>query len=165
MEKNALDVPLACRIVDEVDAGFGEADGGELDTTTPERTDTEGCTDGVCADDRFGAERGVFVDDKIFESEAGQRKEVQADSIEMDRAAEAGTDAVRDALLIAADADQRRKEHEEKNNQHGDGKIEKPMQGAGAESRGDINVRGLAILVGWMIQFLHERCPARFSLR
>jgi len=37
--------------VDEVDAGFVEADGGELDAAPPEGAEAEGGTDGVGADD------------------------------------------------------------------------------------------------------------------
>jgi len=37
VDEDALEVPLPCRGVDEVDAGLvGEADGGELDATTPQ---------------------------------------------------------------------------------------------------------------------------------
>ena len=36
VEEDAFDVPFAVGEVDEVDAGVGEADGGELDAAAPE---------------------------------------------------------------------------------------------------------------------------------
>ena len=114
VEEDALEVPLAVGEVDEVDAGVGEADGGELDAAAPEGADAKGGADGVGADDGLGAECWIFLDDEIFENEAGEGKEVQADFVEVDGAAEAVADAVGDALLIAIDADERREEDEEK---------------------------------------------------
>ena len=96
---------LPLRQVDEVDAGVGEADGGELDAAAPEGAEAEGGADGVGADDGLGAEGGVFVDDEVFEGEAGEREEVEDDSVEVDGAAEAVADAGGDAVLVAVDAD------------------------------------------------------------
>ena len=143
VEEDALEVPLAVGEVDEVDAGVGEADGGELDAAAPEGADAEGGADGVGADDGLGAEGGVFVDDEVFESEAGEREEVQADPVEMDGAAEAVADAVGDALLIAIDADERREQDEEKDRQGCEGEVEKAAQGMGAERRAGVCVRRL----------------------
>src|SRR5258708_2711149 len=63
VEEDALEVPLAVGEVDEIDAGVGEADGGELDAAAPEGGDAEGGADRVGADDGVGTECGVFVDD------------------------------------------------------------------------------------------------------
>ena len=71
-------LPLAS--VDEVDAGVGEADGGELDAAAPEGADAEGGADRVGADDGLGAEGGVLVDDEVLEGEAGEREEVEGDA-------------------------------------------------------------------------------------
>ena len=163
VEEDALEVPLAVGEVDEIDAGIGEADGGELDAAAPEGADAEGGADGVGADDGLGAEGGVFVDDEIFEGEAGEREEVEADFVEMDGAAEAVADAVGDALLIAIDADERREEDEEKDRQGCEGEIEKAAEGAGAERRRAVCVDGFAILVGW-IDFLHEFLSSQLSV-
>jgi hypothetical protein len=133
VEEDALKVPLAVGEVDEIDAGVSEADGGELDAAAPERGDAEGGADGVGADDGFGAECGVFLDDQIFKDEAGKWEEVEADFVEMDGAAEAVADAVGDALLIAIDADERRKQDEEKDRQRGEGEVQKAAKSSGAE--------------------------------
>jgi hypothetical protein len=77
VEEDAFEVPLPCCGVDKVDAGFREADGGELDAAKPERTDPEGGTDRVGADDRLRAEGGVFVDNEVVQREAGKREEIQ----------------------------------------------------------------------------------------
>jgi hypothetical protein len=92
----------------------------------------------------------------------------------MDGAAEAGADAVGDALLIAVDADERRKQNEQKNDQRCEGQIEKSAKSVGAESWWGVCVDGFAILVGG-IHFRHKsvascwllivgyRSPARFA--
>ena len=141
--------------MDEIDAGVGEADGGEFDAAPPERAEAQGGADGVGTNDRLGAKGRVFVDDEIFEGEARKGKEIEADLVEMDGAAEAVADAVGDALLIAVDADERRKENEKKDCQSGKGHIEQATEGMDAERRRDVCVRSFAVLVGW-IHFLHE---------
>ncbi len=156
VEEDAFEVPLAVGEVDEVDAGIGEADGGELDAATPEGADAQGGSDGVSADDRLGTECGVFVNDEIFENEAGEGQEIQADLIKMNGAAEAVADAVGDAPLVAIDADERREQNEEKDRQGSNGEVEKAAEGAGAERRRPIGVDDFVILIGW-IHFLHER--------
>ncbi len=75
--------------MDEVDAGVGEADGGELDVAAPEGAEAEGGADGVGADDGLVAEGGVFADDEVLEGEAGEREEVERDVVEVDGTAEA----------------------------------------------------------------------------
>jgi hypothetical protein len=140
--------------VNEVDAGVSEADGGEFDASAPERADTQGGTDGVGADDRLGAESGVFVDDESFEGEAGKGEEIQAYLVEMDGAAEAGADAVGDALLIAIDADERREENEEKEDKSRAGEIEKATERVDAEGWWGVRGRVFGLFVGW-IHFLH----------
>jgi hypothetical protein len=155
VEEDALEVPLTVGEVDEIDAGVGEADGGELYTAAPEGADAERGADGVGADDGFGAEGGVFLDDEVFEDEAGEGEEVKADFVEMDGAAQAVADGVGDALLIAIDADQRREQHEEKDRQCREGEVEKAAEGAGAERGRAVCLDGFAILVGW-IHFPHE---------
>ena len=75
VEEDAVEVPLAVREMDEVDAGVGEADGGELEAAAPEGADAEGRVDGGGTDDGLVAECGVFVDDKVFEREAGDEDE------------------------------------------------------------------------------------------
>jgi hypothetical protein len=154
VEEDALEVPLAIGEMDEIDAGVGEADGGELDAAAPEGADAKGGTDGVGADNGFGAKGGVFVNDEIFEDEAGEGEEVEADFVEMNGAAEAVADAVGDALLIAIDADERREKDEEKDRQGCEGEIEKTAESTGAERGRAVCVDGFAILVGW-IHFLH----------
>ena len=89
LEEDAFEVPLAVGDVDEVDAGVGEADGGELDALSPEGADAQGGAHGVGADDGLAAEGGIFVDDEVFESEAGERQQVQGDVVEVDGTAEA----------------------------------------------------------------------------
>jgi hypothetical protein len=133
VEEDTLEVPLAVGEVNEIDAGIGEADGGELDATAPEGAEAKGGADGVGANDRFGAEGGVFVDDQIFENEAGKREEVQADPVEMDGAAETVADAAGDAALIAVDADERREKGKEKNCQSSESEVQKAAEGTGAE--------------------------------
>ncbi len=114
VEQDALEVPFAGRGVDKVDARFGEADGRELDPAPPKRANAKGGTNGVGADDRLGAKGGIFIDDEIFEGKAGERQEIQTHLVEVDRPAEARTDAVGNASLIAIDADKGREEDEEK---------------------------------------------------
>jgi hypothetical protein len=155
VKENAHKIPLPRRGVDEVDAGVSEADGGEFDASAPERADTQSGTDGVGADDRLGAEGGVFVDDEFFEGEAGEWEKIQAYLVEMDRAAEAGADAVGDALLIAVDADERREQNEEEDDKSREGEIEKAAERVDAERGQGIRGRVFALLVGW-IRFLHR---------
>ena len=85
----------------------------ENSTWWPEGADAEGGADGHGADDGLGAEGGVLVDDEVGEGEAGERKEVEGDVVEMDGTAEALADAGGDAVLEAADVDERRDESEE----------------------------------------------------
>ncbi len=47
VEENALEVPLPCCGMDEVDAGLVEADGGELDSPGPQGAEAGGGADGV----------------------------------------------------------------------------------------------------------------------
>ncbi len=133
VEEDALEVPLPCCGVDEVDAGVREADGGELDAAAPEGADAKGGADGGGADDRLGAEGGVFVDDEVLEREAGERQEIETDPVEMNGAAEAVADAVGDAPLIAIDADERGKKDEEKDHQGCEGEVEEAAQNMGAD--------------------------------
>ncbi len=70
VEEDTFEIPLAVGEVDEVDAGFGEADGGELDAAAPKGAEAEGGADGVGADDGLVAEGGVFVYNKVFKREA-----------------------------------------------------------------------------------------------
>jgi hypothetical protein len=121
VEEDALDVPLSIGEVDEIDARVGEADGGELDAAPPEGTDAKGGADRVGADDGLGAEGGIFIYDKVFEGEAREGEEVKADFVEMDGAAETVADAVRDASLIAIEADERWEKNEEKNSKGREG--------------------------------------------
>ncbi len=155
MEEDAFEIPLSCRGVDEVDTGVSEADRGELDAPAPERTDSQGGADGVGANDGLGAECGILVDDEILKGEAGEGEEIQADLVEVNGAAEADADAVCDALLVAIDTDERWEQDEEEENERHDRQVEKAAESVGAERRGNVCVRGFAILVGW-IHFLHE---------
>jgi hypothetical protein len=155
VKEDALEVPLAVGEVDEIDAGVGEADGRELDPAAPQGGDAQGGADGVGADDRFGTEGGVFVDNQIVEDEAGEREQIEAHSVEMDRAAEAVADTVGDALLIAIHADERREKDQKKDRQRCEGQVKKAAEGTRAERGRAVSVDGFAILVGW-IHFLHE---------
>ncbi len=130
--------------MDEVDAGFGEADGGELDAAAPEGAEAEGGADGVGADDGLVAEGGVFVDDEVFEGEAGEREKVEGDSVEMDGAAEAVADAGGDAALIAVDADVGGQQDEQHDCERSEGEVEEATQRVGAEGRSGVVVRGFA---------------------
>jgi hypothetical protein len=149
--------------VDEIDAGLvGEADGGELDAAAPERAEAEGDANGAGADSGFGTEGRVLVDDEVFEGEAGEREEIEADFVEMDGAAQAVADAVGDALLVAVEADERGEQNEEKNRQSGKSHVEKAAERADADGRWDVCIDGFTILVGW-IHFLHERLSGAAS--
>ena len=114
MKEDALKVPLAVGEVDHVNAWVTEADRGDFDATTPERADAEGRTDGGCANNGLGAEGGILINDEVFKGEAGERQEIEADVAEMDGAPKAIADAGGDALLIAVEADEGRKEDEKK---------------------------------------------------
>ena len=78
LEEDGRDVPAAVGGVDEVDGGRGavvagaEGDAGELDAAAEEGADAEGGADLAGAEDGFVAEGGVFVDDEVFEGEAGE---------------------------------------------------------------------------------------------
>jgi hypothetical protein len=155
VKEDAFEVPFPFRGVDEIDAGLvGEADVGKLDAAAPEGADAEGYANGAGANDGLGAEGGILVDDEVFKREAGEREEIQTDFVEVNGAAQAGADAVRDALLITVDADERRKQDKQKNNQSREGHIEKAAKGVGAERGWNVGINGFAILVGW-IHFLH----------
>jgi len=155
VEEYGLKVPFAVGEVNEVDAGgFAEADGGELDAVAQERAEAKGCTDGGGADDGFGAEGGVFVDDEVIEREAGEREKIEADVVEMNGAAEAVADAGGDSFLVAIEADVRRQQNEQ---QHGEGcesQIENPTKCAAAEGLGVVGLEGFSLLVGG-VHFLH----------
>jgi len=141
--------------VDEIDAGVGEADGGELDAAAPEGTDAEGGADGVGADDWLGAEGGVFIDDEVFEREAGEREEIEDDSVEVDGAAEAVADAGGDASLVAIDADVWGKQDQQKKREGRERQIEEAAERVGANDMGAVCSRDFALLVGG-IGVLHE---------
>ena len=134
VEEDAVEVPLAVGEMDEVDAGVGEADGGELEAAAPEGGDAEGGVDDVGADDGLVAEGGVFVDDEVFEREAGEREEIEGDLVEVDGAAEALANAVGDAALIAVEADKRRQENEEQYGDSGERDVEEARERAPADS-------------------------------
>jgi hypothetical protein len=156
VEEDVIEVPVAVGEMDEVDAGVGEADGGELEAAAPEGADAEGRVDGSGADDGLVAEGGVFVDDEVFEGEAGEREEIQGYPIQMDGTAEAFADACCDALLIAIETDEWWKQNEEEDSEGGEGDVEKTAEGSAADGWRDVGVRGGDVnrLVGW-IHFLH----------
>ena len=151
--------------MDEIDAGLGEADGGELDAAAPEGAEAEGGTDGVGPDDGLRAEGGVFVNDEVLECEAGERKEIEADFVEVDGAAEAVADAGGDAALVAVavDADVWGKQDQQKQSEGRERQIEESTERVDADDRGGVCSRGISLLVGG-ICFLHEHCPAWWGL-
>jgi hypothetical protein len=119
LEENALDVPAAVVVADEVDAGIyprvagAEGDFGELDVA-PEGVDAESGADLAGAEDGLGAEGGILVDDEVFQGEAGERQQDGRDAGEVDGAADGRADVARDAELKTAEVDERRNEGDEK---------------------------------------------------
>jgi hypothetical protein len=89
VQKNALQIPLAVGKMNQVDARIGEADRRKLYTTAPQGADAQRSANGVGADNRLGAERGVFVHNQIFQREAGERQKVQRTRRRMTKAASA----------------------------------------------------------------------------
>ena len=159
VQEDAFEIPLAVGEMDEVDAGFGEADGGELDAAAPKGAEAEGGADGVGADDGLVAEGGVFVDDKVLKREAGEREKVEGDFVEMHGAAEAVADAGGDAVLIAVDANVGRQQDEQHDCEDSEGEVEEATQRVGAEGRSGVVFGGVAGVEGALeggISFLHE---------
>jgi len=118
LHEDVLQVPAALGVAHDVETGAGavfvdlEADGGDLDLTTPERADAEGGFDLVGLDDGLAAEGGRLADDEVFEGEAGYGKDVEGDAVEMDGAAEALAHVGGDAVPEALDAEERRRDDE-----------------------------------------------------
>ena len=146
LEEEALEVPAAVGVVDEVEAGRVEGDAGELDAATPERADAERGADAVGADDGLVAEAGILLDDEVLEGEAGQRQQVERDAIEMDGATERGADAGDDAALEAVDVDQRRNQREQKDGRAGADR----RTGSGGKRDGVGDLCGARSRSGWL---------------
>ena len=79
LQDKAPDVPLAVRGEDQIDAGLGQRDAGELDLAAPERAEAEVGANLAGAKDRLGAEGGILVDDKVLQGKAGDREQVEGD--------------------------------------------------------------------------------------
>ena len=163
LEKDALDVPAAVGGVNEVDAGFGEADGGELDLAAPEGRDAHAGVDKVGADDGLGAEGGIFADDQVLDGKAGEREDREGDAVEVNGTAEAVTDGGGDAALKAADVYKRRPEDERRYDKQYESDVDEAASERGARTlvcsgkrrglRGGLSVRRcvqwISLLHGW----------------
>ena len=129
LKDKALQIPVAIGGADEVDAGVGQRDAGELDAAAPERTDANVGADLAGAQDGLGAEGGVLIDHEVLQREAGDGQQIEADPVEVDGAAERGADIARDAALVAADVDVRRKKREQQKGEDGTEDSDEPAAG------------------------------------
>ncbi len=119
LKDKALQIPVAIGGADEVNAGVGQRDAGELDAAAPERTDAKVGADLAGAQDGLGAEGGGLIDHEVLQREAGDGQQIEADPVEVDGAAERGADVERDAALVAADVDVGRQKREQQKREDG----------------------------------------------
>ena len=129
LKHKALQVPVAIGGADEVDAGVGQDDAGELDVFAPERAEAKVCANLAGAQDGLGAEGGVLIDHEVLQRDAGDGQQIEADPVEVDGAAERGADVARDAALVAADVDVRRQKREQKKREDGTENGDEPAAG------------------------------------
>ena len=147
LEEDALEVPAAVWQVDEVDAGVKEGDAGELDVAPPEGGEAEAGADLVGADDRLIAKGGVFIDDEIFNGEAGRGEHGEGDGVEVDGAAERGGDAGGDLAAEAIHADERR-QHGEQNQREEDGEDDEDAPAGRRLEWPGLEVLGVKVFLG-----------------
>src|SRR6266481_532660 len=90
--EQARQIPAALVVAHQVDAGFGCAQGGNLESSAEERTKPDCGGNVLCADHRLRAKCGIVVDDEPLKIKARPRQKMKTYVVECDPASKSASD-------------------------------------------------------------------------